>query len=747
MDKYYKWKVLLIIVLVAFSLWKAYPLDQKINLGLDLQGGMQLVLQVDLEKIPVEGRADATERVVKIIRTRIDQFGVKEPVINKQGRDQVVIQLPGVTDRNRAKDIVAKTAHLEFKLVSEDAELQKKAEAGEALLDYELKQEKKTTGLSSSLLLVKKELVTGDHLTNAAVSFDQYGQSIVEFELDKEGAKLFDQATFQNIGKRLAIVLDGVVYSAPVIRDRIPGGRGQISGNFTNQEASDLALVLRAGALPAPVHVVEERSVGPTLGRDSVEKGIKAGLVAAIMVFIFMPLYYLLSGIIADIGLVVYIILVVGSMALLGSSLTLPGIAGFILSIGMAVDANVLISERIREELALGKTSRAAISAGYHRAFAAILDSNVTTLITSVFLFMFGTGPIKGFAVTLSIGLVACMFSSLTVTRVIFDFMSSKNQSLNLKMNQWIGVTNFQFLKGRFWAYGFSILTLLLGLGTFFLRGNENFGVEFSGGTMVHLGFQQQTEINKLREALKKVGVDESSVQVYGEIKDNQYMIKTKASDTKKIEEAVKEIYPQMQVLRVDEVGPTVSNDLKTKALWAVFWSSIGILAYLALRFEWKFAAAAVIALLHDTLFTFGVYAFSGREINLSIVAAILTIMGYSVNDTIVIFDRVRENLKVTRKKSFSEIVELSLNQTLGRTFLTSLTVLFGAFALFFFGGSGINDFAFTLCVGFSIGIYSTIFVASAVLVDWKGGVSHTAPVSVKAAPVVSAVKLKNKGK
>lgn len=730
MDKYYKWKVLAIILLVGLSLWKAYPLDQTINLGLDLQGGTQLLLQVDLEKIPQENRVDATERVVKIIRTRIDEFGVKEPVISKQGKDQVVVQLPGITDRNRAKEVAAKTAHLEFRLVSEDSDLLKKAEAGEAVEGYEMKQEKRENGLTSNLLIAKDSLLSGDHLTNAAVGFDQYGQSIVEIEFDKEGAKKFDEATFQNIGRRLAIVLDGVVYSAPVIRDRIPNGRGQISGNFTAQEAGDLALVLRAGALPAPVHIVEERSVGPTLGRDSIEKGIKAGLVAALLVFLFMPCYYFVSGLIADFGLAIYIILVIGSMVWLGSSLTLPGIAGFILSVGMAVDANVLIFERMREELAIGKTPRAAISAGYHRAFAAILDSNITTLITSLLLFVFGTGPIKGFAVTLSIGLIASMFSSLTVTRVLFDFLSSRNSNLNLKMLKGIGVPNFSFLKGRFFAYGFSILTLIIGIGGFALRGSENFGVEFTGGTLVQIGFQKPVEIGTLRSAFQKVGIGESSIQKFGDASENHFVIKTKETDTKKIEDSARQVSPDVQILRVDEVGPTVSDDLKTKALWAIFYSCIGILVYLAFRFEWKFAAAAVAALLHDTLFTFGVYALSGREINLSIIAALLTIMGFSVNDTIVTFDRVRENLKIVRKKSFSEIVELSINQTLGRTLLTSLTVLFGTFALFFFGGSGINDFAFTLCVGFSIGIYSTIFVASAVLVDWKA--AKTGPAVAK---------------
>ncbi|MBI3313009.1 MAG: protein translocase subunit SecD [Candidatus Omnitrophica bacterium] len=722
MDKYYKWKVLLIIVLVAVSIWKVYPPQEKINLGLDLQGGMQLLLQVEVDKVPAEYREDATDRVVEVIRNRIDEFGVREPVITKQGKDQIAVQLPGITDRDRAKEIVGKTAHLEFRLVSDNAELLSKAQAGTIPDGFEYKPMKEKQGLGEqNVLLAKEALLTGDHLTNAAVGFDQYGQPIVQLQFDKEGAKIFDQLTFQNIGKQLAIVLDGKIHSAPVIRDRIPSGEAQISGNFTADEASDLALVLRAGALPAPVHIAEERTVGPTLGRDSIEKSVKAGIVATLLVFIFMPAYYLLTGFIADIGLVVYIILVLGSLAIFHASLTLPGIAGFILSIGMAVDANILIAERMREELATGKTPRAAISAGYHRAFAAILDSNVTTLITSLLLFYFGTGPIKGFAVTLSTGLIACMFSSLVVSRVIFDFFAKRNPNVNLKMMKAIHVPNIQFLKGRFLAYGFSALTLIIGISAFFLRGQQNFGVEFTGGTSIQMEFKKQVNIADFRQAIEKQGVSDPSLQHFGDISQNQYVVKSRQADTKKIEQAARELAGEdFQVLRVDEVGPAVSGDLKTKALWAVFWSCIGILVYVGYRFEWKFALAAVVALLHDTLFTFGVYALSGREINLPIVAAILTIMGYSVNDTIVIFDRVRENLKIVRKKTFKEIVELSLNQTLGRTILTSMTVLFGSFALFFFGGGAINDFAFTLCVGFLIGIYSTIFVASALVVDWK---------------------------
>lgn len=719
MDKFFKWKVLLIVGVVAFSLWRAYPVSEKINLGLDLQGGMQLLLEVQLDKVPEDAQEDATERVVEIIRNRIDEFGVREPVISKQGKSQVVVQLPGVTDRDRAKEVVGKTAHLEFKLVSDDTNLLDQAESGTVPEGYEFKVMKDGLG-SSNLLVSESAELTGDHLTNAWVGFGQMGEPNVQLQFDGEGGKKFDQLTFKNVGRRLAIVLDGVVHSAPVIRDRIPNGKAVITGNFTAEEASDLSLVLRAGALPAPVEIIEERTVGPSLGRDSISKGVRAGLIGAVLIFIFMPIYYLFAGIVANLGLLVYGIIVVGALAAFGASLTLPGIAGFILSIGMAVDANVLIFERIREERETGKTSRASITAGYHKAFSAILDSNITTLVTSLILFIFGTGPVKGFAVTLSIGIVASLFSALIVTRVLFDFFTKRNPDISLHMVKLFGVTHIPFLKGRMLAYGFSIIVLVIGIASFVMRGHENFGVEFTGGTMVQVAFQEPVEPAALRQGLEKEGARGAVIQRFGGADDHMFVVKVSDRDTEKIETVAAATGVAHEILRVDRVGPAVSGDLRTKAFLSIGYACLGILIYLGWRFEWKFALAAVIALLHDTIFAFGLYALSGREINIPTIAAVLTIMGYSVNDTIVTFDRVRDNLKTMRRRPLKEIVETSINQTLGRTILTSLTTLLAALALFFFGGAAINDFAFILIVGFLVGVYSSVYVANALVVDWK---------------------------
>ncbi|MBI4372668.1 MAG: protein translocase subunit SecD, partial [Candidatus Omnitrophica bacterium] len=370
MDKYFKWKVFLTLLVIGLSIYFAYPPQKKINLGLDLKGGMHILLEVETEKIPENLREGAVERATEIIKNRIDQFGVREPYITRQGKTQIVVQLPGLTDQERAREIVAKTAHLEFKLVSDDEKVIKDALAGIVPEGYEVKQLEEEDRLADTLVLEKEPVLTGDKLTSASVGFDSYGQSIVEIQFDKEGATIFDAVTFKNIGRRLAIVLDGKVHSAPVIRDRIPSGRGQISGSFTVQQASDLALVLKAGALPAPVKIVQERTVGPTLGQDSIRSGIYASIGGAAFVVLFMTVYYLFSGFIASFAVLLNLVILMGVMARTGASLTLPGIAGIILTMGMAVDANVLINERIREERKLGKAVRSVISAGYHKAFS-----------------------------------------------------------------------------------------------------------------------------------------------------------------------------------------------------------------------------------------------------------------------------------------------------------------------------------------------------------------------------------------
>jgi preprotein translocase subunit SecD len=497
-----RWKLAIIVAVIGVSVWFTFPLGQRINLGLDLQGGMHLVLEVEAEKavdsttdrlvaevseglaklatpglevrkvardqlvvkFPDGGRAgsvaeamkgfpalvpagskggteltykldeqrvqrimeNAVEQALETIRNRVDQFGVTEPTIQRQGSRTIVVELPGIKDAARAIELIGKTARLEFRLVDDqhsvDEALKGKVPGGAEIL-YERRVNKQTGEVTRTPYLLRKQLLlTGDALTNAEVRIgSQFNEPYVSIEFDREGAQRFERITSENVGKRLAIVLDDTVYSAPVIRERISGGQAQITGSFTTEEARDLAIVLRAGALPAPVRIEYESIVGPSLGQDSVRQGLTAGLIGSLLVVLFMLVYYRLSGFVANVALALNILILLAGLGYFHATLTLPGIAGIVLTLGMSVDANVLIFERIREETRLGKPPRAAVESGFSRAWSAILDGNVTTLIAAAMLFQFGTGPIKGFAVTLSLGLIANLFTAVFMCKVIFE--------------------------------------------------------------------------------------------------------------------------------------------------------------------------------------------------------------------------------------------------------------------------------------------------------------------------------------
>ncbi|MFH1245426.1 MAG: protein translocase subunit SecD [Candidatus Omnitrophota bacterium] len=717
MIKSLKWKALLIIGITAWAVWMAYPPQEKIKLGLDLQGGMHLILKVDVDKVAPDKREDATDRVIEIIRNRIDLFGVSEPLIQKQGKNRIVIQLPGVTDRERALQIIRQTAHLEFKLVNEDAEKMKQALDGNVPVGFELEYLDERP-----LLLEKTASISGDALVDARVEWGSMQiNPYVSFSLDAKGARRFARITKENIGKRLAIVLDGKVKSAPVIESEIPAGRGQITGNFSEDDAADLALVLRTGALPAPIVVEEERTVGAALGEDSIRKGVTATVVGGLGVFLFMGIYYLWAGLVANAALLLSLVFILGIMAYppLGATLSLPGIAGIVLTIGMAVDANVLIYERIREELKAGKNLRLAISLGFNRAFLTIFDSNLTTLIAAFLLFQFGTGPIKGFATTLTIGIVAGMFTALVFCRLVLDTLMLNKRVQTMPMLEFVREPKFDFIGKRKIAYFLSLALIIAGVSSICIRGKKGLGVDFSGGTLQEFRFTQPVSVDKVREILAEIGLGSAQIQQDKGKKD--ILIRAMGEPGAKIIEKFNTNFPEnkFEVLRVETLGPTIGKELTQKAMLALGLSLLGICVYVSLRFEFRFALAAIVALIHDVLVSAGALSLTGREFSLPVVAALLTIVGYSINDTIVIFDRIREDTKLFNKKPEPAIVNLSINQTLSRTLLTSLTVLLVVLALFFLGGAVINDFAFVLLVGVISGSYSTIFVAAPLLVDW----------------------------
>lgn len=730
MDRFMKWKILLVLVVAVLAMLKAYPpldirdesgnivREGKINLGLDLQGGMHIILRVDTSKLDKKAREGATDRALEIIRNRIDQFGVLEPSIQREGKDRIIVQLPGITDRERALELIGRTAHLEFRLVSDDVDALKKALDGEEVEGYELKRLGK-----DPLLLQKDASLSGDTIVDATVEFSQrtFGEPYVSLTFNNKGARIFSDLTGENVNRRLAIVLDGKVQSAPVIREKIPSGSAQITGRFSVDEANDLAIVLRAGALPAPIIIMEERTVGPALGRDSVERGLKAIMIGGILVVVFMALYYLLTGLIADIALILNLVIITGVLSYFGATLTLPGIAGLLLTIGMAVDANVLIFERIREESRLGKAIRGAVKSGYSKAFWTILDSNVTTLITALILFQFGTGPVRGFATTLSIGILSSMFCALVVTRLVLDLLTRGGRIKKFAMFQLVKQPKINFIGKRRLAYIFSLIVITSGLVSFAMRGGKNFGIDFTGGALQQFRFKQPVNVEQVRGPLTEIGLGDSLIQQFGGNKE--VIIRTEKDISDPLISKFKEIFKQddYELVRVEKVGPAIGQDLRRKALLALFYSMIGICVYISLRFEFRFAIAAIVALLHDVLISVGAVSLTGRQLSLPVIAALLTIVGYSINDTIVIFDRIREDRRLMRKADYQTIINTSINQTLSRTVLTSLTTLLVVLALYFLGGEVINDFAFVLMIGVLAGTYSSVFVASPILIDWPG--------------------------
>jgi len=813
--------------------WKKYLAPSGLKLGLDLQGGMHIVLKVDLDKavensldlsatdlkeglaekniaavrmesadkqqvvftLPNTNAVDTVNSIIKedfpnlditvnaekgsfpritlkltkdeinfihknavnqsleIIRNRIDQFGVAEPVIIRQGEDEIVVQLPGVKDTDRAMGLIGQTAQLEFKLVNDDSgvdlgqmindvikagqwhwggkrkqlnlALQSRLPKGteiyfQKIVDKQTKKERRVP-----ILLNSQVLMTGEMVKNAQVRIGgSFNEPYVSLDLTGRGGKLFGTITEKNVGKRLAIVLDGVVRSAPVIREKILGGSAQISGSFTHEEATDLAIILRVGALPAPVKIIQNLTVGASLGHDSINKGLTSGLFGALLVLVFMIIYYRLSGVIADLALALNIFFLFAGLAMLGATLTLPGIAGIILSIGMAVDANVLIFERMREEFELGKSVKSGVDTGYDKAFWSIVDSQVTTLITAMALFLFGTGPIKGFAVTLSLGIIFNLFAVLFCSRLVYDMLYGSRKPKRPNLLSFVNKPNFDFMGVRKIAFTVSAILVIFGLFSFaeILRGDANLGVDFSGGSLLQYKSEQPFQLNKVRTSFKNNGYPGIDLQqVTGE---NRLIVKIKKSEdtvghlgdeiTAILNKTMKD--KGFSLESQSEIGSSISAVLRDKAIQAIAISLIGVLCYLAIRFDFSFGLAAAAATFHDVLAVLGICWLMNVEVTLLLVTALLTLAGYSLNDSVVIFDRIRENMQKHPGTDFFTIINTSINQVLSRSIMTSLTTALVLVALYFFGGSSIHDFSFALLIGIIIGTYSSVFIASPLL-------------------------------
>jgi len=710
----------------------------RIHLGLDLQGGTSFLIQLAPADTgtggPREISPKAVEQAMEAIRKRVDNLGVSEPIITPEGADRILVQIPGLDEAKiaNAREQLKKVAKLEFKLAHpQSAALIQQIEAGAAappagyMVDsYEMdRQGKKTV---NKLLIKKTADLSGDHVTRAGAYYGNEGWA-VSLAFDNVGAQKFGELTKQVFEEKsvMAIVLDGKIISAPgVPHGPIWGGTAEISGgSMGEQEARNLSSALE-NPLQTPVKLLEERSASSTLGADSIKSGIYAGLGGLALVLLFVVVYYRFAGLVAVVGLIVNIVILFGCMSMFGFVLTLPGIAGVILTIGLAVDANVLIYERLREEMAAGKSLEAAITAAYDKAFTVIFDANATTLITAAILFWRASGPVKGFAVTLTVGVIASVFSAMVVTRMLFSWALHFKQLASISMMHIIPTgKNFNFMGKRHIWIGISVVVIVVSIGGFALRYPSNLGIDFKGGDMLMLTSKQSVSEGQVRDALQPLVLGETSVQKEKSPNLEFISIRCPSGTSDQVEAQLQKAMPEagFEVHQKDHVGSIVGGELMKGSLIALTLGMLGILIYVTLRFELSFAVGALVALLHDVIITVGVFSLAGRELSLVMIGAILTIAGYSINDTIVVYDRIREGLKSGRKGSIQDIMNASINETLSRTLLTSGCTFLSVASLFFFGGPVLRDFAFAMLIGIVVGTYSSIFIAAPIVLWWSG--------------------------
>jgi SecD/SecF fusion protein len=743
--------ILASLVTCGLALW---PVNGKmpINLGLDLRGGIEFLVEVQGNPNP-----QAMDQASAVIRKRLDDLGTKEISIQPEGADRLKIQIPGLltSEIPEVRKQITQAAKLQFQLVPVNAsEILAAAivKDGKYSLPFQYAQdyvvlpmvEKDAAGKDIRTdQVVEKAVQMSGHISRAYRSILPTGESVVNLEFDAIGRQQFGDVTTKYVNHRLAIVLDNEVKSAPNLNEPIMGGQAVISGgSMSARECEELASVLQ-NPLENPVAIKSERSVDSSLGADSIHSGLQAGAIALLLVVSFMVIYYRISGAIAVLALTVNLVLLFGLLAQFHFTLTLPGIAGIVLTIGMAVDANVLIYERIRDELAAGKPATSAIDTGFEKAFSAIFDSNVTTLIPAVVLAYLGTGPLRGFAVTLVLGIIANLFAALVVSRNAFDWILAGTDKPNLYMMQFIKSPKFDFLKLRGAGLGLSLAILLLGALAVGVRGTSLLGVDFKGGDAVTLTYQQPVPIGQLREALISNGFKDVTLQpVSG---SNALLLQTEEQEGEHAAQVLAQTFPQagFDSGAVDKIGAQVGGEMKQKAITALLAGLLGILIYAAIRFEWSYAIAAAIGQLHDVLIALSIMALLGRELTLPLVGALLTIAGYSINDKIVVFDRIREGARLREKGSFYEVINRSLNLTLARTILTGSTCLLATGALIVFGGPVIHDFSLTMFIGIMSGIYSSHFISPGIayLLGKHGPTPTTPPAATaKLTPTKSPV-------
>ncbi|OGV44202.1 MAG: hypothetical protein A2X48_02770 [Lentisphaerae bacterium GWF2_49_21] len=729
-----------------------------IRRGIDINGGVEFFLKLlpkedeNGKKIKVEDKnfTQYRDAAIEIIRNRLESQKIYETEISPAGPDFISLKAPIVGKEEKLKllNLIKMSAKLEFSLVhAKNRELvseynslppeerNKVIPNGYRVMEMmDIKPGKKAEKLTYFIKRIPE--MTGKNIIDAGPEVDQYGQRQIHLAFNGEGAAQFGKVTRENVDRQLAIILDGTLYSAPNIQNAIEQGRAQITGQFSKEEAENISNALLSGSLPMEIDVQGVFDTDPTLGESALKNSLMTGLVSYILVLLFMIFYYRKAGLIANVALTLNVVLLLGGFSAFNCTLTLAGIAGIILTIGMAVDANVLIYERIREELENNKTLANAVDAGFDRAFITILDSNLTTILIGIILMWQGTGAVKGFAIALTLGVALNLFTSLFITRLMFDIMAKYTEFRTLKMLKAFSLPNIDFLKiGHFVSPAMAIFAIFI-IGACCYKGKAILGIDFTGGTLLTYEYKERVVETSVGDELVKAGFPSTKITYKTNMTQNSKIMEIIIPPTKKDGEVkIKEMNAHEQVLSIlnkafpkaefkggEEVsiGGLIGWEFSKKAIVAFILAIIGMIIYLSLRFEFAYGCAAMVALFHDVFIGVGVYVvFWDGEISMQVVAAALTILGFSVNDTIVIFDRIREDVGLIKNKTYKELVNLSINQTLSRTFITSFTVFLVILIMYVMGGNNLKDFVIVMLIGVVTGTLSTVFIATPIITVW----------------------------
>jgi SecD/SecF fusion protein len=706
-----------------------YLLDQskgRLQLGLDLQGGIGFTLEADLGTKTAGYDADTANKeklskAIEIISARINSMGVAEPLIRVVGANRIEVQLPSINTKDNPDvlDQVKKPARLDFRMVYPLA-TPETAPAGEVPPGYEVKTYDRElpngSEVSEEFFVKRIPEMTGESVSYSAVQRDSYGKPIIGLHFTSVGQKKFADVTRTIAASgdathpgEMAVVLDGTLYSVASVRQEIDNDC-VIEGYFTEREAFNLANVLN-NPLDLPLIVKSQFEVGPSLAADAVSSGFRASIIAICLVVAFMVTFYTTGGLVAVGTLAVNLVIILGIMANIGATMTLPGLAGIVLTIGMAVDANILIFERMREELAAGKTLSTANQTGYAKALMTIIDAHIVQLIICAIMIWLGQGPIRGFGVTLAIGVLSTMFSVLITAHLIMELLIDSGLVKRIRMGHLIKAIHVDFVRYGKPAFIGSGLLVLVGMAAVFYQGNNIFGVDFSGGDVVTMQYRERLDIGKIREVAETAKV--------GEVK-----IETPDGKSQILLDALQKAYPQAGLVKTGEehVGASIGREILLNAAKAIGVSMLTILLYIAFRFEFGFGVGAMFSTLHDIMMTVGIFVLTGHKFSAPMVAAILCIAGYSINETVVVFDRIREELKINPTGSLREIINTAINKVFARTIMTSSTTFLAALSLYIFGSGVLRDISFTFLVGIVTSTFSAIFVAAQVFYWWHKG-------------------------